>query len=159
MTKTMARAMTRTRTHARQVGRICLCLLFLPAVAACEVSEAAPESNPPAVVEEVPGSDVKTVKLTDDAAAAVGIATAPVTRARVPGQLTVPYSAVIYYLDGTTWTYLAESKNVFRRVPLHVLSISGQVATLTAGPAVGSQVVVVGAPEVLGSELEISGEQ
>lgn len=151
--------MTKMMAHLKQAGRICLCLLFLPAVAACEVSEAAPESNPPAVVEAVPGSEVPTVKLTDDAAAAAGIATAPVTRAAAAGQLTMPYAAVIYYLDGTTWTYLAESKNVFRRVPIHVLSISGQVATLTAGPAVGSQVVVVGAPEVLGSELEISGEQ
>jgi hypothetical protein len=155
----MTRTLARTTRHAKQAGRICLCLLFLPAVAACEVSAAAPESDPPAVVESVPGSDVPTVKLTDDAAAAAGIATAPVTRAAAPGQLTVPYAAVLYYLDGTTWTYLAESKNVFRRVPIHVLSISGQVATLTAGPAVGSQVVVVGAPEVLGSELEISGEQ
>ena len=99
------------------------------------------------------------VTLTDEAAAAAGIETAPVTRAPAPGQLTMPYAAVIYYLDGTTWAYRVESKNVFRRVPIRVLSISGQVATLTAGPAVGSQVVVVGAPEVLGSELEISGEQ
>jgi len=151
--------MTKTMTHLKQAGRICLCLLFLPAVAACEVSAAAPESNPPAVVEAVPGSDVKTVKLTDEAAAAVGIATAPVTKAPVPGQLTMPYAAVIYYLDGSTWAYRLESKNLYRRVPIRVLSISGQVAKLTAGPAVGSQVVVVGAPEVLGAELEISGEQ
>lgn len=159
MTRTISRTMTRTRTHARQAGLIALCLLVLPGVAACEVSAAAPESNPPAVVETIAGSDVKKVTLTDDAAAAAGIATAPVTRAPAAGQLTVPYAAVIYYLDGTTWTYLAESKNVFRRVPIHVLSISGQVATLTEGPAVGSQVVVVGATEVLGAELEISGEQ
>ena len=150
--------MTRMMNHAKQAGRICLCLLFLPAVAACEVSAAAPESNPPAVVEAIPGSDVKMVTLTDEAAAAAGIATAPVTRGAA-GQLTVPYAAVMYYLDGTTWAYRVESKNVFRRVPIRVLSISGQVATLTAGPAVGSQVVVVGAPEVLGAELEISGEQ
>jgi hypothetical protein len=159
MTRTMVRTMTRARTHARQAGLITLCLLFLPAVAACETTAAAQEAVPPAVVEAVPGSDVKTVRLTDEAAAAVGIATAPVTKASVPGQLTMPYAAVIYYLDGTTWAYRLESKNLYRRVPIRVLSISGQVATLTAGPAVGSQVVVVGAPEVLGAELEISGEQ
>jgi hypothetical protein len=65
----------------------------------------------------------------------------------------------MYYLDGSTWTYQVQSKNTFRRVPIRVQSISGQVATLTAGPPVGSQVVTVGAPEVLGAELEISGEQ
>ena len=155
----MTRTMTRMKNHAKQAGLIGLCLLVLPGVAACEVSAAAPESNPPAAVEAIPGSDVKMVTLTDEAAAAAGIATAPVTRGLAPGQLTMPYAAVIYYLDGTTWAYRVESKNVFRRVPIRVLSISGQVATLTAGPAVGSQVVVVGAPEVLGAELEISGEQ
>ncbi|GAA2021634.1 hypothetical protein GCM10009740_07890 [Terrabacter terrae] len=146
-------------TTAKQAKLAALCLLLVPGVAACESSSAQSEAHPPAVVEEVPGSDVKTVQLTDDAAAAAGIATAPVSAARVASELTMPYAAVIYYLDGTTWTYRLESKNTFRRVPIKVKSISGQVATLTAGPPVGSQVVVVGAPEVLGAELEISGEQ
>ncbi|WP_374968378.1 hypothetical protein [Terrabacter sp. BE26] len=144
---------------AKQAGLAALCLLLVPGVAACETSSAQPAANPPAVVSDVPGSDVKTVQLTDDAAAAAGIATAPVARAGTAGELTVPYAAVIYYLDGTTWTYRQESKNTFRRVPITVKSIFGKVATLTSGPPVGSKVVVVGAPEVLGAELEISGEQ
>ena len=56
--------------HAKQAGLIGLCLLVLPGVAACEASAAAPESHPPAVVEAIPGSDVKMVTLTDEAAAA-----------------------------------------------------------------------------------------
>jgi len=146
-------------TTAKRAGLAALCLLLVPGVAACEQSSAQSEANPPAVVEEVPGSDVKTVKFTDDAAAAAGIATAPVSKGPAAGELTVPYAAVMYYLDGSTWTYRLESKNTFRREPIRVKSISGQVATLTAGPPVGTQVVVVGAPEVLGAELEISGEQ
>jgi hypothetical protein len=145
--------------NAKSAGLLAVCLLSVPALGACEKSAAAPESDPPAVVETVPGSDVKTVQLTDDAAQAAGISTAPVTQASAPGQLRIPYSAVMYYLDGSTWTYQVQSKNTFRRVPIRVQSISGQVATLTAGPPVGSQVVTVGAPEVLGAELEISGEQ
>jgi hypothetical protein len=146
-------------TNRKPAALLCLCLLLTPGVAACGVSAAAPEAEPPAVVEEVPGSDVKTVRLTDDGLAAVGIKTSPVTTAPAPGRLRIPYAALLYYLDGTTWAYQAESRNTFRRVPIHVLSISGQVATLTSGPPVGSAVVVVGAPELLGAELEISGEQ
>ena len=146
-------------TNAKSAGLLAVCLLSVPALGACARSEAAPEAVPPAVVEAVPGSDVKTVQLTEDAALAAGIATAPVTQASTPGQLRIPYSAVMYYLDGSTWTYQVQAKNTFRRVPIRVQSISGQVATLTAGPPVGSQVVTVGAPEVLGAELEISGEQ
>jgi len=146
-------------TTAKSAGLLAVCLLSVTGLGACAKSAAAPESDPPAVVETVAGSDVKTVQLTDDAAQAAGISTAPVTKAAAPGQLTMPYSAVIYYLDGTTWTYQVESKNKFRRVPIRVQAISGQVATLTAGPPVGAQVVTVGAPEVLGAELEISGEQ
>lgn len=146
-------------TPAKRAGLMALCLLIAPGVAACEASSAAPSADPPAVVETVADSDVKTVRLTDDAADAAGIATAPVTRAPVAGRLTVPYAAVLYYLDGTTWTYVQQSKNTFRRVPITVLAVSGKVATLTSGPPPGSQVVVVGAPELLGAELEISGEQ
>lgn len=143
----------------RTAGLLTVCLLLAPAVAACEASAAAPESSPPAVVEEVPGSDVKTVRLSDDAVAAAGIQTATVSRAPVAGRLRVPYAAVIYYLDGSTWAYRLEARNTFRRVPIRVESISGEVATLTAGPPAGSTVVVVGATELLGAELEISGEQ
>jgi hypothetical protein len=143
----------------RPTGLLVLCLLLAPGVAACEASAAAPEADPPAVVQEVPGSDVKTVRLSDDAADAVGIETATVGRAAAPGKLRIPYAAVLYYLDGSTWAYQVEEKNTFRRVPIRVESISGDVATLTAGPPVGSTVVVVGATEVLGAELEISGEQ
>lgn len=125
----------------------------------CSRSEAstAPDA-PPAVLEAVPGSDVQKVTFTDEASEAVGVETAPVSRG-AGGSLTVPYSAVIYYLDGTTWVYTQTDKNAFLRVPITVGGIKGEVATLTAGPAVGTPVVTVGAPEVLGAELEIDGEQ
>ena len=143
----------------KPAGLLVLCLLLAPGVAACEASAAAPGADPPAVVEEIAGSDVKTVRLSEDAADAAGIKAATVSRAPASGRLQIPYAAVIYYLDGSTWAYQAQEKNTFRRIPIRVESIAGDVATLTAGPPVGSNVVVVGATEVLGSELEISGEQ
>jgi hypothetical protein len=37
--------------------------------------------------------------------------------------------------------------------------IEGDVAMLTAGPVVGTAVVVVGATELLGAEMQIAGEE
>lgn len=119
--------------------------------------EAAPE--PPSVVEDIPGSEVKAVTLRADAAEAIGLETAAVSKASAAGRLTIPYAAVVYYLDGSTWTYTQTGDHKYQRAPITVAGIAGDVATLTAGPAVGTPVVVVGAPEVLGAELEIDGEQ
>ena len=134
-------------------------LLAAPALAACERAGAeAVGEEPPAQVEEIPGSDVKKVILSEDAEGAIGVETAPVSQGE-GGQLTMPYAAVIYYLDGTTWAYTEPGDREFVRVPIKVSSIAGDVAILTEGPPVGTPVVVVGAPEVLGAELEIDGEQ
>jgi hypothetical protein len=137
---------------------ISLCLL-VPGLAGCSQTAEGAASEPPAVVEEIAGSDVKKVTLTEPAAEAIGIETAAVEAGAAAGQLTIPYAAVIYYLDGSAWTYTETGDREFVRVPITVASISGDVALLSAGPSPGTPVVVVGAPEVFGAELEIDGEQ
>jgi len=133
-------------------------LLASSAVAGCTSTSAETEMAAPASVEEVSGSDVKKVTLTQDAASAIGVETASVTQAP-GGRLAVPYSAIIYYLDGSAWTYTAKPGRQYLRVPVTIAAITGDRATLSRGPAVGTPVVVVGAPELLGAELEIAGEQ
>ncbi len=145
------------RNKLTSAALLSVCLLA-PALAGCTPTLAETGAVAPASVEEVQGSDVKKVTLTQDAAAAIGIQTAPVTGAS-GGRLTVPYAAVIYYLDGTAWTYTATAERQYMRVPITVEAITGDLATLTSGPAAGTPVVVVGAPELLGAELEIAGEQ
>ena len=145
------------RNKLTSAALLSVCLLA-PALAGCTPTLAETGAVAPASVEEVQGSDVKKVTLTQDAAAAIGIQTAPVTGAS-GGRLTVPYAAVIYYLDGTAWTYTATAERQYVRVPITVEAITGDRATLTSGPAAGTPVVVVGAPELLGAELEIAGEQ
>jgi hypothetical protein len=44
-------------------------------------------------------------------------------------------------------------------VPLEINSITGKTVLLKSGPPVGTQVVVVGAPELVGAEAGISGEE
>ena len=137
---------------------LCLCLL-LPGLAGCSDTAEGTASEPPAMVEEIEGSDVKKVTLTESAAEAISVETAAVSAGVTKGELTIPYAAVIYYLDGSSWTYTAAAEREYVRVPITIKSISGDVATLSSGPSAGTPVVVVGAPEVLGAELEIDGEQ
>ena len=145
------------RNKLTSAALLSVCLLAAPALAGCTPTSAETGAVAPASVEEIQGSDVKKVTLTQDAAAAIDIQTAPVTGAS--GRLTVPYAAVVYYLDGTAWTYTATAERQYVRVPITVEAITGDRATLTSGPAAGTPVVVVGAPELLGAELEIAGEQ
>jgi len=143
---------------SRSLSSVASIAVLALAVSACSAATEEPAPDPPAVVEEIPGSEVKSVALRADAAEAIGLKTAAVAKAAA-GRMTIPYAAVVYYLDGTTWTYTKTGDLTFQRAPIKVAGIDGDVATLTAGPAVGTPVVVVGAPEVLGAELEIDGEQ
>ena len=130
----------------------------------CSVASAH-EDPPPAVVKSIPGSAVKQVQLTQQAIHRIGITTVAVRT----GQATVdakrgtykliPYSAVVYDNDGSTWTFVNTGARTFVRQRITVRAIQGSTAVLAAGPAPGAAVVTVGAPELLGTEYNISGEE
>jgi hypothetical protein len=71
----------------------------------------------------------------------------------------ISYSAVVYDADGQSWAFSAPSPRTYIRVPIVISSITGQTVHLKSGPPVGTQVVVVGAPELVGAEAGISGEE
>jgi hypothetical protein len=73
-------------------------------------------------------------------------------------QKAVPYSAVIYWIDGVTWVYVRSGPLTFIRRPVVVDSIEGDVAVLSSGPPAGAEVVKTGGVELLGTEFEIEGE-
>jgi hypothetical protein len=124
-----------------------------------------PADPAPAALKPVPGSVVKQVNLTQQAMHRLGIATRQVQAAAVAqsGQRrmhkVIPYSAVVYDTDGSTWTFVNTETRTFVRQPITVDAIDGTTAVLDRGPAVGAAVVTVGAPELLGAEYEISGEE
>ena len=124
-----------------------------------------PELPSPAEVQHVAGSPVPQVKLTALAMRRIGIATQPLemAQASVDGQSAdrkvIPYAAVVYDTDGSTWTYVNTAPQVFLREPVTVAAIDGEAAILTEGPDVGAAVVTVGAAELLGTEYNISGEE
>ena len=146
-------------TRSASVLLLVAALAAGPTLASCSHTDAVAADSGPVTLEEVPGSDIKKVVFTEDANEAIGVETASVNAGPVEGQLTVPYAAVLYYTDGTTWTYVVTEERSYVRRPVTVASISGDIATLTAGPEAGTSVVIVGAPEILGAELEIDGEQ
>ena len=122
----------------------------------------APAEAPPAVIMPVPGSQIPQLKLTERAVQRLGIVTQPVRQTATavkPAHEAIPYSAVVYDTDGSTWTYVNTAARTYERKPITVTEIDGDVAQLSAGPPAGTPVVTVGAAELLGTEYNISGEE
>jgi hypothetical protein len=124
---------------------------------------ATPAEPPPAQIVPVPGSPIPKLLLTDHAIHRLGIVTQPVRDATTAGHRAgpevIPYSAVVYDTDGSTWTYVNTTARTYQRKPITVTEIDGDIAQLSAGPPAGTEVVTVGAAELLGTEYNISGEE
>src|SRR6185503_15621438 len=108
---------------------------------------ATPDETPPALIKPVAGSQIPQLQLTERAVQRLGIVTQPVrpttTTAGRPTHEVIPYSAVVYDHDGSTWTYVNTAARTYEREPITVTGIDGQVALLAAGPAAGTPVVTV----------------
>ena len=114
----------------------------------------------PATVEHLDGAEPARVTLTEDALKRLDIQTATVREMMIDGakRTVVPYAAVLYDTEGNTWTYVSPSPGVFVRHPIVVDHVTGNLAVLKEGPAVGTAVVVVGVAELYGSETEFEEE-
>jgi len=125
---------------------------------------AATADPPPATIVPVAGSQIPRLELTSGAIQRLGIATEPVRPAPASAAWTgtrevIPYSAVVYDTDGSTWSFVNTAARTYTREPITVKAISGDVVLLSAGPPVGALVVTVGSAELLGTEYNISGEE
>jgi hypothetical protein len=130
-------------------------------------AESAAGDNAPVSLKAVAGTDRFQVKLSPQAEQRLGIATdqvramsaTTVGATGAAGRSTIPYAAVVYDSQGVSWTYTNVRPHVFVRAEITVERIDGDVAILTAGPTVGTKVVIVGSPELLGAEMQIAGEE
>src|ERR687883_1969350 len=89
---------------------------------------ATPAEAPPAVIKPVAGSQIPQLQLTERAVQRLGIVTQPVRQAATAGQPArevIPYSAVVYDTDGSTWTYVNTATDMYRRKPITVEAIDG----------------------------------
>jgi hypothetical protein len=110
--------------------------------------------NEPAYVEPIEGSSLSRIVVSEQAAKRIGLATTSVTDDTANGvsRKVIPYSAVIYSPNGETWAYTSPEPRVFVREAIGIERIEGDKAILTEGPAAGTEVVTVGAAELLGAE-------
>jgi multidrug efflux pump subunit AcrA (membrane-fusion protein) len=97
------------------------------------------------------------VTLVEAAAKRLDIETTAVTDG--PDGLTVPYSAVVYEPDGSTWVYIQAEALTYQRAAITIDAIDGDEVTVTDGPPAGTEVVSQGAAELVGVETGIDGEE
>jgi hypothetical protein len=118
----------------------------------------------PATVEAIHGSDIARVTLIVSASERLGIKTAPVREmliaprdAKAPPELrqVIAYSAVIYDTTGAAWAYTNPQPLTYVRQPISIEYSRGDMTVLVTGPPTGTQVVVVGAAELYGTETGV----
>jgi hypothetical protein len=111
----------------------------------------------PATVEDIPGSDLKKVTLTERAAERIDLQMDAVRGEWVDDEQlkVVPYSSLIYDPHGGTWIYTLTSTRTFVRAPIDVDSIHGNDVFFKDGPAVGTKIASVGVAEIYGEEFGV----
>ena len=132
-------------------------LVVAAAMTGCAKSYTEPADDRPAMVEQISGSSVKQITLTEKAKNRLGLQTAAVGEVAVGGQQvkTVPYSSLLYDAAGKTWVYTNPSGLVFVRQEIKVLRIEKGKVLVSDGPATGSQVVTVAVAELYGAETGV----
>jgi multidrug efflux pump subunit AcrA (membrane-fusion protein) len=130
-------------------------LLLLPACNTADTTDAAAEQ--PAMIEPIEGTELNRVILTEKAAERLDIQTAQVREEQVDDvkRLAVPYSALIYDLEGATWMYTSPAPLTYVREAIDVDYIDGDMVILKDGPATGTEVVTVGVAELYGADTGI----
>ncbi len=106
--------------------------------------------DPAAKLVEVEGSDLPQVVIDDRAESRIGLEMAP-------AGATIPYAALIYGADGTTYVYTQPKEHTYQRTAVQVADIAGDQVRLDSGPSAGEQVVTVGSAQLFGVEQGIGG--
>ncbi len=139
-------------------------LVVVPVIAslpflACQQPSGAHQTEHPAEVEPISGSELSRVTLSERAIERLDLQTDEVreelmSRSTSP-QKVVPYSALIYDPSGTTWVYTSPAPRTFVRHQVEVDYIEGDVAILSEGPPTGTVVASVAVAELYGTEFEV----
>lgn len=93
-------------------------------------------------------SGVLSVVLTPLGAQRIGIQTAPSVAAKK--LVMVPFQALLYEPDGSTVVYTQTGTDTYTRQFITVAAINGSQVLVSSGLPAGTQVVTVGAEELLG---------
>jgi hypothetical protein len=144
------------RTRRTVVGLLVVGLGLAGCSANPAGAEPGAEDAAQSVVEALPGTDVKQVTLTARATERLGIKTVPVGRSA--SETVVPYSAVLYASDGSTWVYTVRRPLTYVREKVAVVVVrgaKGDEAVVSQAPSAGTPIVSTGVVELYGTELGV----
>jgi len=131
-------------------------LVLAGLLSACAPKSVIADKIPPSKVEAVDGSDFKRLTLTEKAAERLDIQVAKVEQMDGSQQKVIPYAAILYGLNGETWTYTNPEPLVYFREVIVVDHIDGDMVVLSEGPEVDMPVVTVGVSLLYGAEVGVS---
>lgn len=129
-------------------------LVLASSLASCTKSESEIEPASQVVLEPIEGNPGHhLVTLTQHGADQIGIRTEPVKGSAKLSEL--PYAALLYGADGTTFVYTSPKALTFHYEEITLEKIVGEKIYFTKGPKVGTQVVTRGVPQVHGADIEL----
>lgn len=109
--------------------------------------------NQPYELEEIAGSELKKVTLEPKAVQRLGIQVALVETSEKG--LVVPSGALWMDVEGRFWVYMNVEPNAYLRHQVDLVDDDGIRALLASGPAAGTEVVILGVPELFGTEVGV----
>ena len=124
----------------------------------CAQTEAgAASKEEPVRLEAMAGTDFNMITLTGQAAQRLDIQTEAAREEQVQAEtrLVVPYSAVLYGLNGETWVFVNPAPLTYHRQPITIDFIEGNIAVLSRGPSPGTEVVTMGVAELYGVDTGV----
>ncbi|MEZ4658964.1 MAG: hypothetical protein R2911_15465 [Caldilineaceae bacterium] len=118
------------------------------------------EEESPATVEHFESGPIASrITLTEDVANRIDIQTVAVSMvSEAVGELMIPYAAVLYDVDGSTWAYTNPAPLTYERAQISVEDVQDDMAIVSDGLTADASVVTVGATELYGSESEFEEE-
>ena len=123
--------------------------------------EAAAKKDDSVKIEKLGDTGLSRITLAPEAVNRLGIKTLKVALTKEDDEeenkslKTIPYSSIIYDIQGNTWAYTNPEPNVYVREKIDVDDIEGEHAFLSKGPEVGTEVVTIGVAELYGVEKGI----
>jgi hypothetical protein len=82
------------------------------------------------------------------------VGTTPVTGSDENREL--PYAALLYNADGSTFVYTATGPLTYRYTPIHLEKVVADgTISFTGGPKPGTKVVTSGVPQVHGADIQL----
>jgi hypothetical protein len=142
------------RSSVRHLRMACLGLLASAlALSACSEVDSNLVETQPYKVEPIKGTDLQRVTLDDSTAARIDLQTAKVRGDRK--RKVVPHLALIYNPEGDAFVYTRPEPQTYVRARVKVRRADGDRVALSDGPPAGTDVVTVGAAELLATEYEI----